>query len=412
MAGISSARRILLVKEVTAGTQVKPATAIFRDNANDAFEDLRGFTMVDEDIGYVSGVDRSYISFLLSQFKLNPHTCTFEQLPYLFNMAIKGVSVGVADGGGSGKIYSYPLPTTAPNGNVLQTYSVQSGDDQQVEFGAFLFCVDFHLSGAAQQAVMMDGMLQCRSADPNVYTASTISFDNLKHISDSANGLAVFPIGSKIVVSGTVNNNGTFTVTASAAGQLTVTENTATEAAGTPVKIEETWSIVSLPTVEDILFQNGKLFIDAVGGVLGNTQVTSSWLAFDLKVATGWSARFSGDGNLYFTRAAFGGKPKMKVDLDITLEHDAFAVAEKVAARAQTARQMRLQFNGSALAVAGTKYSTKALRMDFAGKYKPPPALAEDNSNDTETLSLDVSYDPTAALFCNLEVCNLLSTLP
>ena len=408
--GIKVSRRIQWVKEVTPGTAVFPKTAIWRGTG--VIEDQRPVTFVPEDIGYASGVNRSYIPYLMSQLKLDAVEATFEQLPYLFEMGIDTVQTGVADGAGSGKIYRYVLPTTTPITASPKTYSVQAGDDQQMESAAYQFALDIHLSGTAQQAVKCDATLVMRSADPVTLTAATISFDNAHHILDSANGLAIFAVGQKVKASGTANNNATFTVTTATAGQLTVTENTATEAAGTPFTLDETWSTVALPAVENILFQNAKLYIDPVGGALGTTQATNTFLAFDLRITTGWKAQFTGDGNLFFSFMKFVGAPMMKVELDLTYEHNGTAVAEKAAARAQTPRQVRLQVNGSTLTTAGTKYSTKALRVDLAGKYSKWTALQDDNGNSTIMCTLTGAYDATAALFAVVEICNVLASLP
>ena len=65
-------------------------------------------------------------------------------------------------------------------------------------------------------------------------TIGTISFTATDKINDSANGLGIFVVGQKVTVTTTSGlNDGTYTVTVVAAGQLTVSETTiATEAAG------------------------------------------------------------------------------------------------------------------------------------------------------------------------------------
>lgn len=411
MSGIVAARRIILAREVTQGTEVQIGTVLWRGAG--LVNDQRTITYPPEHVGYVAPLNREYTAKLLAALKFDSVPATFEQLPNLFAMGIKNVVTGVADGAGSGKIYAYPFPTTAPNANVLQTYSFQVGDDQRAEFGTFLFATQIHLSGKQGEAVMMEADAQGRNVLPNTYTASTIAFVvSGNHITDSANGLGGFKVGDKIKVTGGANDGSTFTVaTVVSAGDITVSESVTVQATGTAITLTETFSSVALPTVEEILFGNGKLYIDAVSGTIGTTQQTSTWLAFDLVIKTGWVARFTGDGALYFTRVAHSGQ-NFGVEAKITFEHDAFAVAEKAYGVAKTPRQMRMQFDGAdALATAGTKYSKKALRIDLAGTWQDIPPLTDDAGNDTLTLTMRGGYDPTAALFCNIEVCNLLASL-
>lgn len=74
------------------------------------------------------------------------------------------------------------------------------------------------------------------------YTASTISFDNAtSKILDSANGLAKYTTGQTIYVTGSLHNNGKFTiVTGGVAGEIVTAEAITTEAAGAAVSIKET----------------------------------------------------------------------------------------------------------------------------------------------------------------------------
>ena len=411
MSGIKAARCIQIVKETIAGTEVHVATGLWRGTG--LLKDSREMVYPEEDVGYVAPLNRRYTPKLLGGLTLDPTPATFEQLAYLFAMGIKNVVTGSADGGGSGKIYAYPLPTTAPNANVLQSYSVQGGDDNEVEFGAYLFAPTIKLSGKYGEAVMMSADLQCRSLAPNTYTASTIAFVVAgSHITDSANGLGGFVVGDRIKVTGGANDGSTFTVaTVASAGDITVSEAVLAQATGTSITLAETFTAVALPTVEEILFGKGKLYVDAVGGTIGTTQQTSTWLGFETEIKTGWIARWTGDGQLYFTRLAHN-RANLGVTTRITLEHDTFAAAQVAAARAGTPKQIRMQFDSpTAFAVAGTKYSAKALRVDLAGTWMDLPGLDDDNGNDTKTLTFRAGYDSTAALYGNIEVCNLLASL-
>lgn len=73
------------------------------------------------------------------------------------------------------------------------------------------------------------------------YTAATIAFvAATKKITDSANGLADFETGDTILVSGSTNNDGTYTVaTGGVAGEIVVTEALTDESAGATIIIDD-----------------------------------------------------------------------------------------------------------------------------------------------------------------------------
>lgn len=335
MAGIRALRKIQLGLEVTPGTPVA-ATALWRGKGT--IEDGGEVKFPEEDLGYVSGVDRSYIPMLLAKLSLDEVEATFEQLPYVLAAGVKNVVTGAADGVGTSKIYSYPFPTTSKN--TIKTYTIEGGDDVQEEEMEYSFVEAFKLTGKANEAVMMQSDWLGRQVTPSTYTGS-----------------------------------------------------------------------IAVPSVEDILFQKGKLYIDAVGGTIGGTQKSNTFLGMDLSVKTGWKAQPAGDGFLYFSFAKFVGNPVMEILLKITFEHDSTSVAEKAARLAQTPRQIRLDFDGNAVATPGTLYSTKKLRIDLAGKWETFDKLDEDDGNDIVTGTFRARYNSTAALFASITVVNELTAL-
>jgi len=165
---------------------------------------------------------------------------------------------------------------------------------------------------------------------------------------------------------------------------------------------------LSIPAVEDILFGNGKLYIDAVGGTIGSTQKSNTFLGMDLTVKTGVTPVFTGDGYLYY---AFTKAVRPEVTMEITFEHDSTSVAEKGYWRTQTSRLIRVQFNGNTLTTAGTNYSTKALRIDLAGKWTKFDKIDEQDGNDIIKATFVAKYNATAARFAEIVVCNELTSL-
>ncbi len=85
---------------------------------------------------------------------------TFEQICYLLNAGIKGVT-GVKDGAGSGYVYTYPFPVAAAN--TLYYYTLEGVSEQQsfeMEYG---FVEEFELSWKAPTKGSSDGAWQFKA---------------------------------------------------------------------------------------------------------------------------------------------------------------------------------------------------------------------------------------------------------
>lgn len=166
---------------------------------------------------------------------------------------------------------------------------------------------------------------------------------------------------------------------------------------------------IALPTVEDILFSKGSLYIDNAGGTIGATQVTQTLISMSLSIKTGITPVWTADGNLYFTFIK-GVVPE--VTLSLTYEHNASAVAEKTNWRNQTARLIQLKFLGNANTTAGTSYGNHTLVVNLAGKYETWSKIGDNNGNDIVTATFRARYDATAARFAEFIVVNELAALP
>jgi hypothetical protein len=171
MAGSKKGRRIQIGQEATAGTAVA-ATAIWLGTGLP--EDKRTLVFRNDDVGYASGVDQTYTPQLLAALPFEETNATFEQLPYIFAAGIKGVVEGIADGVGTGKIYAYPLPTTAPNTNVLKTFTLEGGDEQQCEEIEYGFVPDFKITGQPGAALRVSSSWQGRQSTPVSFTALSL----------------------------------------------------------------------------------------------------------------------------------------------------------------------------------------------------------------------------------------------
>ena len=324
MAGIKKLRKVQLGRETTAGTEVD-ATDLWRGPG--IIEDQLETVFPDEDVGYLSGIGRSYIPKTQGAITLDEAPATFEQILHVLEAGVKTVS-STQDGSGSGYIYEYAFPTTTAN--TIKTYTVESGDNQEEEQMLYAFVEAFNLSGAAGEAVMVTSDWIGRQVSTGSYTSTT-----------------------------------------------------------------------AIPTVEEIMFQKGKLYIDSDTATMGGTQVTNTFLDFSLDVVTGWVPVYTGDGNLYFS---FNKNIGPEVMLDVTFEHDATAVAEKAAWRAGNGRLIRVQFEGAAFTTAGDSFSYPTLRIDLAGYWESFDKLADQNGNDVVTGTFRAQYSSVASTFAQITV--------
>jgi len=166
MPGIKALRKLQFGRESTAGTIV-PATTIWRGIG--ALEDKSEPQFVEEDIGYLSGVDRTYIPFVEGGLSLDSTPMTFEQLPHLLEMGIK-TATPVQDGTGSGYIYTYDFPTTAAP--TIKTYTIEGGDNQQAQVMQYCHAQEFTLEANAKEAWMMSAEIIGRQVANQAFTGS------------------------------------------------------------------------------------------------------------------------------------------------------------------------------------------------------------------------------------------------
>jgi hypothetical protein len=165
---------------------------------------------------------------------------------------------------------------------------------------------------------------------------------------------------------------------------------------------------LSPTTVEEILVNNGTLYIDDSGGTVGSTQVSNTLFGIDLDWTTGLQEYWAVDGSLDFSLIKFTSDD---IVLTMTYEHNSSAVAEKAKYRAGDVRLVRLVFEGSDLATSST-YSKKTLQIDLAGVYEDWSELQDQDGNDVVTATLRVRYAVADTLKAEVTVVNELSALP
>lgn len=149
--------------------------------------------------------------------------------------------------------------------------------------------------------------------------------------------------------------------------------------------------------VEEILFNKAKLYLDASGGTIGTTEKAGSLLGFKLTVTTGWQITKGANGALTFHELKNAGG---SATLELTLEHDTLAAAERTAMRAGSVRLVRIEIDGTAIS-GGSTWDGKALRIDFEGHWQPESfrELSDENGDNVVVGTLahgrDVEVDDT-----------------
>jgi hypothetical protein len=339
--GIKRLRRIQLGKETVAGTAVA-ATTRWRGGAT-MLDDQRKIEEIEEWMGVIDGADRTAVVQLLGMLALDEVPATAEQFQYLAVMGLGGSVTGSADGAGSDKIYTTNTPTTAKPTAV--PYTIQGGDDFEVEQMEYTVCSKISLKGALGQTARMGATLM---------------------------GRQVARLGSGFSAGATIPSIG--------AGEF--------------------------PT------QKGKLFLDAIGGAYGTTQISNLMVAFQVDIEIMWQPVFTIDGNLYFSYPSYTGH---KISGQISYLHDTGAdgnTGEMFDFRNQTPQLLRLDLSGDAVASPGTLYSTRKIIIDCPIKYLNPGPLGEDNGNDLRVMKFRSRYNTTAGNQGKIVVVNELTTLP
>lgn len=335
MAGTRALAKVQMGREATAGTAVA-ATTIWRGGIGFIEDPSEIMTFgVEEFVGIITGTNRTSKPKVEAVLSMDSGPATYEQFPHILEAGIRTVTP-TADGVGSGKIYTYTIPTTSTP--TIKTYTIETGDNQQASEMEYSFVESFSLEGASGEAIMMSADWRGRQKTSTTFTGA-----------------------------------------------------------------------LSIPAVDEILFQNGKLYINDVSSAFGTTLISSTLLSMSLSYTTGLMAKWPMSGNAYFDFVQF---TRPEITLDMTFEHDGTAVAEEGKWKNETPRAIRIEFTGPAVATPGTTYSNKTLRLDLPGVYTSVSAIGETDGNDTLDFSFRVAYDATLATAGSIVVVNELSALP
>lgn len=194
---------------------------------------------------------------------------------------------------------------------------------------------------------------------------------------------------------------------------------------GETIKMSATWigrqvsrlgagftGAIAIPTVEELIGLKTKVYLDAVGGTYGTTQVSSTVIGFKIDIEIMWVADYTMDGNLYFTRLAYNGH---KITGELTYRHDTAAAGSTGAKkffRDQTAKLLQLKVEGSAPATPGTTYTVKTFIANLPIKFSKPGILESADGSSVVTMAFRSRYNVTAGNAGSFITTPELATLP
>jgi hypothetical protein len=169
---------------------------------------------------------------------------------------------------------------------------------------------------------------------------------------------------------------------------------------------------IAAPAVSELPVSMGKLYLDAIGGTYGTTQVANQILGFKVQYDFMWVPKPTMDGSLDWTFATF---TDLKVTGEVTFEHDT-AVLRNAGAKAdfvtQTAKLLQIKLLGDAAATGGTTYQNKQVLINAPIKWLNPPPLSDMNGNDIVVMKFQSRYNLTAGNAGSVIVVNELASLP
>ena len=160
---------------------------------------------------------------------------------------------------------------------------------------------------------------------------------------------------------------------------------------------------LSVPTVEEVLFNKTQLYLDASGGTIGTTLKAGVLVEANVKVKTGLIVVPVANGQLYF-QAHKWTQPEITYSLTVELEDTVGLVAaERAIFEAGGTRLVRLKALGS---------GSKSFQIDMAAKYDAIGNYENNDGNTTVTLEGHAVASSADSLSFTTTVVNTLATVP
>ena len=166
---------------------------------------------------------------------------------------------------------------------------------------------------------------------------------------------------------------------------------------------------------ERILFNKTTFYVNAAtttAGNIGTTASTATLLGFSLSIPTAQVAVTTADGSNQFTVPVWKPDiaPDGQVTGELTVRHNTNGEVLYDAAVAGTAKLIRLESLGTALATPGSSHTYKTARIDMAVEFTEVPNLDESDGEDTYTLPFRV-IDAVGCDHLTITMVNELATL-
>lgn len=144
------------------------------------------------------------------------------------------------------------------------------------------------------------------------------------------------------------------------------------------------------PTVEDVIGQKTKVYIDSTWAGLGTTQVSSTLINAKVSGSTGLVPTRYSDGDLEFSDVA---ENKRAAQIELMFKHNASGIAEYDNMAAGTMVFVRLEVEGSNIE---TTFN-RTWRIDLAMRYtEAPEQFGDQDGENVIALVGETFHDPTA----------------
>jgi len=163
----------------TQGTPVA-ATVIWRGPAA-FFEDEEVPVFIEEDVGLLSPLGRSYVPKAGATLAMPDTEATFEQLPYILMAGVETETV-VAGTNSTGTYYTWTFEFATGATKTTSTYTIEVGDDVDQVEAEYCFVEDFHLKGAVDGALMMSASWRGRQVTEGVDFTTGIALATVEEI--------------------------------------------------------------------------------------------------------------------------------------------------------------------------------------------------------------------------------------
>lgn len=173
----------------------------------------------------------------------------------------------------------------------------------------------------------------------------------------------------------------------------------------------------------DLIFAGSRIYLDAVGGTIGTTQVNDQLLGYEVTLDMSWVPKQAGNGapdTPTWSYVVFTG---VKVGVKLTFEKGTNADTGiinqtngiKSWFRSRTPRLMRLDVLGQAYGTAGTGTlfnGRRGVRFDMPILFTKVPPADDEDGNATVTVEAESRYNATFGSRGTITVANETSALP